>query len=215
MHNKIANDKAVPIIGDMMTSRWAYEALAVSQFKDNVYEKYFYEAESRAKNAGYFRSYAIPGLIEIARDTKELHDNNTDTFRYSNNLLVLRSELSIISHDIGQKAPAFVDSLTPDLYNPVINASINGLLDRALIIYRYRYNRAVSDRDKTYIDLVAKLGGDESFQQFKQKYYNKQLAFVVTNEKEIQQCITPGIVVLRRDPKGFNLPGNTAVEQIE
>jgi amino acid transporter len=41
MHNKIANDKAVPIIGDMMTSRWAYEALAVTQFKDNVYEKYF------------------------------------------------------------------------------------------------------------------------------------------------------------------------------
>ena len=187
MHNKIASDKAVPLIGDMMTSRWAYEALAVSQFKDNVYEKYFYEAESRAKNAGYYRSYAIPGLIEIAMDTKELHDNITDTFRYSNNLLVLRSELSIISRDIGQKAPAFVDSLTPALYNPVINSSINGILDKALIIYRYRYNRAVSDRDKAYTDLVTKLGGEENFQLFKQQYYNKQLALVVTNDKEIQQ----------------------------
>jgi hypothetical protein len=35
MHNEIANDKTVPLIGDMMASRWAYEALAVTQFKDN------------------------------------------------------------------------------------------------------------------------------------------------------------------------------------
>jgi hypothetical protein len=187
MHNKISNEKAVPLIGDMMTSRWAYEALAVTQFKDNVYEKFFYEAESRAKNAGYFRSYAIPGLDEIAKDTKELYHNNADTFRYSNNLKVLRLELSIICRNTGQKAPAFVDSLTPDLYNPTMNESINGILDKALIVYRDQYGRAVNDRDKTYSDLVTKLGGEENFLIFKQKYYNKQLTLVVTNEKEIQQ----------------------------
>jgi ABC-type multidrug transport system ATPase subunit len=187
MHNKIANDKAVPLIGDMMTSRWAYEALAVSQFKDNAYEKYFFSAESNAENAGYFRSYAIPGLIEIAQDTKDLYVNDVDTFRYANNLKVLRSELAAICRDIGFKEPEFLDSLSPGFYNPALNTAINKILDKSLIIYRSRYNRAVDERDKTYANLVAKLGDEENFLHFKQRYYNKQLAFVVTNEKEIQQ----------------------------
>lgn len=187
MHNKIANDKAVPLIGNLMTSRWAYEALAVSQFKDNAYEKHFYESECRARNAGYFRSYAIPGLTGLASDTKDLFANNTDTFRYSNNLKVLRSEISQIFNDIGRPLPAFADSLTPELYNPSVNVSLNSMLAKVQLIYRNRYNRAVNDRDSIYHQLVAKLGDEESFLQFKQKYFNKQLAVAVTNEKEIQE----------------------------
>ena len=187
MHNRIANDKAVPLIGNLMTSRWAYEALAVSQFKDNAYEKHFFEAECRARNAGYFRSYAIPGLTGIAVDTKDLYANNTDTFRYSNNLKVLKSEISLICNDIGQPLPVFADSLTPELYNPSVNESLSSVLARAQLIYRNRYNRAVNDRDRIYHELVATFGDEESFLQFKQKYFNKQLAVVVTNEKQIQE----------------------------
>ncbi len=186
MHNKISNDKAVPLIGDLMTSRWAYEALAVTQFKDNAYERYFFEAESRAKNAGYGRSYVISGLTEIADDTRDLYTNNSDTLRYENNLMVLNSEMRKICRDIGQKEPAFVDSLTPALYTPQVNASIKRILDQALVIYRNRYNRAVHDRDQIYYKLVDELG-KEDFLRFKQRYYNKQLAVVVTNEKEIMQ----------------------------
>ena len=186
MHNKISNDKAVPLIGDLMTSRWAYEALAVTQFKDNAYERYFFEAESRAKNAGYGRSYVISGLTEIADDTRDLYSNNSDTLRYENNLMVLNSELRKICRDIGQKEPAVIDSLTPKLYAPEVNASIKRILDQALVIYRNRYNRAVHDRDQIYYKLVDELG-KEDFLRFKQRYYNKQLAVVVTNEKEIMQ----------------------------
>lgn len=187
MHNKIANDKAVPLIGDMMTSRWAYEALAVTQFKDNAYEKYFYEAESRAKNASYYRSYVISGLLEISRDSKDLYYNKADTFRYLNNISVLNSELKLMCRDLGLDVPSFVDSLTTALYNPGLNASLERFLNKALIVYRTRYNKAVSDRDNIYTNLVEEFGTEEEFQLFKQKYYNKPLAYVVTSEKEIQQ----------------------------
>jgi energy-coupling factor transporter ATP-binding protein EcfA2 len=185
MHNKIANDKTVPLIGDFMTSRWAYEALAVTQFKDNAYERLFYESESRAKNAGYFRSYAIPGLTEINNDIRDLYRNNSDTFRYENNILVLRSEISFICRDIGIEPPAYLDSLTKELYNPALHTSVSATLDRAFPIYRNRYNSAVNERDEIYRNLLLSLGGDANFLIFKQKYYNKQLAVVVANEKEI------------------------------
>ncbi len=83
MHNKVARDKQVPLIGGAMASRWADEAIAVTQFKDNLFERNFYEwRKKRGLCMSYYRSYAIPGLIEIASDSRDLFVNNTDSFRY-------------------------------------------------------------------------------------------------------------------------------------
>lgn len=208
MHNKIANDEAVPLIGDLMASRWAYEALAVTQFKDNAYEKYFYESESSAKNAGYYRSYAIPGLKDIARDCRDLYTNNADTLRYANNLNVLRSEISRICRDIGFANPSFVDSLTPALYHPALDASVIGFLDGATQIYRKRYNQAVDKRDHIYRELVELLGSEDAFLRFKEAHYNRQLAKVVTSEMEIQHySVHDGKMVPIKDAI-FRLPRN-------
>ncbi|HLO59712.1 MAG TPA: ATP-binding cassette domain-containing protein [Bacteroidales bacterium] len=185
MHNKISNDKQVPIIGDLMTSRWAYEALAVTQFKDNLYERYFFDAESRANSAGYYRSYAITGLQELLDDSEDLYFNNSDTFRFNNNLNVLKSELKRICHDIGTPLPSFSDSLDRKSYKPSLNKSYNEILNKALRIYKNRYNNAVTERDRIYEELIEKLGGEDNFLTFKKKYFNKQLAAVLTNEKEI------------------------------
>ena len=186
MHYSIANDKEVPIIGDNMASRWAYEALAVTQYKNNRYTRYFYDAESRAKNAGYFRSYAIPGLIEITDDTRDLYYNRVDNFRYLSNLQILRGEIDKIIQDIGSKRPPFLDSISHTFYKPALNASITAFLDRAAIVYRNRYNRAVDERDSIYRQLVSDLGGKDQVMSFRQQYDNKQLASVVTQEKELQ-----------------------------
>ena len=76
---------------------------------------------------GYYRSYAIPGLIEIAADSKDLFTNNSDSFRYRNNLLVLQSELKRICRDTRIPEPSFMDSISLKLYNPSLNSSITSL----------------------------------------------------------------------------------------
>ena len=48
----------VPLVGNLIPSRWAYEALAVSSFTDNAYEKEFFEVdrqkyENQFYNMGY------------------------------------------------------------------------------------------------------------------------------------------------------------------
>ena len=41
----------VPFIGDMMTARWSFEAMAVEQFSNNKYERYFFDANiERSRN---------------------------------------------------------------------------------------------------------------------------------------------------------------------
>lgn len=186
MHNRISSDKSVPVIGDLMTSRWAYEALAVTQFKDNEYEKNFYKSEAKARNASYYRSYVVPGLKEIAVDAADLYRNKADTMKYNNDLRVLQSQIEFIRKDAGFSMNSFADSLTPALYTPELNADLFRFLDRAMAVYRNRYRLAVEERDNIYREFTSQLGGEDNFLAFKQKYHNKQLTAVLTNEKEFQ-----------------------------
>jgi ABC-type multidrug transport system ATPase subunit len=43
LHPYFSSKSEVPVIGNVMASRWAYEAMTVTQFKDNEYEKIFFE----------------------------------------------------------------------------------------------------------------------------------------------------------------------------
>jgi len=52
----------VPIIAEIMPSRWAYEALMVRQFKDNKFEAQFYELEKLESNSYAKQQYYLPKL---------------------------------------------------------------------------------------------------------------------------------------------------------
>jgi amino acid transporter len=58
----LAAQGSVPISGEVMTSRWAFEALAVNQFKANEFHKHFYRFEKSISIAGYKKVYWLPEL---------------------------------------------------------------------------------------------------------------------------------------------------------
>tara|TARA_B100000900_G_scaffold403240_1_gene410086 strand:+ start:52 stop:1233 length:1182 start_codon:yes stop_codon:yes gene_type:complete len=53
LHPYFSSKSHVPAIGNVMASRWAYEALTVSQFKDNKYEKIFYQYDKKMSFANW------------------------------------------------------------------------------------------------------------------------------------------------------------------
>jgi ABC-type multidrug transport system ATPase subunit len=186
MHNKGNNDKVVPLVGDMMASRWAYEALAVAQFKDNRFEKNFYKSEAKAKNASFNRSFAIPELIDITNDIITLSKSQKDNMEYLNMLSVLKNGVIGICNDMPCSTPNFIDSMVPALYKPSLNPAILDFLNTAEVVYKNRYNQAVAERDHLYKEFTAKLGNADQFILFKQRFYNKKLASLVNDEPSIQ-----------------------------
>jgi hypothetical protein len=61
--NPVFSSKShVPWIGNVMASRWAYEALAVTQFKDNEYEKHFYEYNQEMKFSNWKKDKWVSNL---------------------------------------------------------------------------------------------------------------------------------------------------------
>jgi hypothetical protein len=86
----------IPVMGEVMASRWAFEALMVTQFKDNPYEKLFYDIEKTSAESEYKRVYLIPAL-----ESKLAYCvNNRGQWRNSRNeamanaLEVLRNEIN-------------------------------------------------------------------------------------------------------------------------
>ncbi len=63
LHKTITSKVYVPVIGDMMASRWAYEALAVEQAKNNRYDRNFYVYEQQKSEAQFRVSFLIPRLL--------------------------------------------------------------------------------------------------------------------------------------------------------
>jgi ABC-type multidrug transport system ATPase subunit len=53
LHPYFSSKSQVPVIGNVMASRWAYEAMTVTQFKDNEYEKIFFECNKEMSFANW------------------------------------------------------------------------------------------------------------------------------------------------------------------
>ncbi len=62
LNELISTKGRVPMVADMMASRWGYEAMAVHQFKNNEYQKYFYPFEQSQRQSDYLLAHLIPEL---------------------------------------------------------------------------------------------------------------------------------------------------------
>ncbi len=83
----------VPVIGDLMTSRWAYEALAVHQFKNNKFEKNFFEFDKNISNSTYVRNFLIQQLEGKADETEMFIRRSQNEEKISSNLNLIKSEI--------------------------------------------------------------------------------------------------------------------------
>jgi ABC-type multidrug transport system ATPase subunit len=52
----------VPVLGDLMTARWSFEALAVKQFRDNEYEKHFFDVKMKESQNTWYGSFLVDYL---------------------------------------------------------------------------------------------------------------------------------------------------------
>ncbi len=77
LNSLISNKSKVPVVADVMVARWAFEGLSVEQYKNNYFQKGFFEAERRVSAANYKQAYYIPRLRamldEVMRDELEIY----------------------------------------------------------------------------------------------------------------------------------------------
>ena len=92
----VGKPDGIPIIGETMASRWAYEAFMVTQFKDNPYEKIFYDLDQRDGQARRKGMWVIPRLETQLTEVKGMRSHWRDQ-----NHQGVREALTLLKEEIG------------------------------------------------------------------------------------------------------------------
>jgi len=93
LNRNITSIDKVPLVAELMPTKWSYEALMVHQYKNNLFEKNFYDYEKRISYYNFKSAYLIPELEERLNDCRyELRETGTIEEQQSA-LLVLKNEL--------------------------------------------------------------------------------------------------------------------------
>lgn len=178
-------DGKVPMVGEFMASRWAFEGLMVEQFSDNVFEQKFFPIDIEIYSTDYLRTYYIPTLISKLEDCKiYLHNkggNKVTKFRYLDNLQLLEYECKKFEgNDDYGKEMNFSISFMEDKFN-IDDA--NKLHDFFLEA-REHVNMAYIYWKKKKEEKVQKLlkeNGKEEYLDEKDLYTNDKITEFVTN----------------------------------
>ncbi len=183
LHKDFTSYKEVPVIGDLMTSRWAYEAIAVAQFKDNNYEKYYFKTDLLKSQNNYKLSYLIPELQNYA-NVCMANLNDKSKLKHSENLLfILRNEIVKLNKTNPFKFNS-VEKLNINNFNQSTYESLEKYFTAANKFLNNNQYKLNLKSDSVSRFLVKKLGSRNAVFKLKQKNHNKKLEDIVRNKIE-------------------------------
>lgn len=194
----ISSKDSVPLIGNVMCSRWAYEALAVTQFKENELHKKFFENEQMKSFASWKRDYWIPELISAVDNISNYKDDPEKKEIVDKAFEVLRNEI--------QKEEAFIqnlsckgclDGLTRESFDVEKTAKpIKLYLNTLKKHYNSVYSKNDAAKDKIIMDM-----GVEKYKEDVKEFTNESLDNFCLNKTDLTNIIEyKGHLVQKSDP---------------
>lgn len=181
LNKSISSYDHVPILGDLMPSRWAYEAIAVKQFRDNEYQKHFFYLEKGKSQANYIAAYLIPALNnKISQIT---YDNNEEL--REKNIKLLKKEIEKLNAITKKYIFEKTDKITTKELSKNLIAELQEHLKLITKYYQKRQNKALELIDKKIVDLSK--NNRNYLIDLKKNYYNDLLASLVQNKQELNK----------------------------
>lgn len=217
----ITSQSTVPIAGEMMASRWAFEALAVNQFKNNEYEKQFYRFDEMMSIADFRKNYWIPHLRGKIDKCETNTKNNIANAEQKADIELIKSEiildlarlkeLSIVRKKIATISTTLMGQL--DALEQKVKAcdaskfatenanDMRNYLNLVNSVYIKVFNSNSEARDKSIRDKNKTDADKEAFVKLKNDYMNEAMANLVRNGNEFNKIIEQdGKLIQRADP---------------
>ena len=173
----------VPVIGDLIPSRWAYEALAVTSFTDNAYKAPFFELDKKKYENKYYNMGFLDELqsqLETMKDEKkrgkEVDPSHMETIRLNLPELTAYCGMKTYQGDYSYE-------------------SLRQYMKEAEQILSKRSNETTLKADKLMSEMVREQG-KETVIELKRDHYNLNLEDCVigANQKRMLYVIDNHIV---------------------
>ncbi len=176
----------VPVIGDMMASRWAFEAMMVHQFKDNKFERMFYDVDKEVALSDYNTLYYLPRLasmLDYVFTNRESRDRQTkESVAYY--MLTLRNEIAEQLKKYGRDKFAYLENLYPDKLDSVTYESAKKFFDTLKRIHINRNKKAMDEKNRRIAELTSTPKKAAIFNKMRRDHTNDQVTSMVFDNKE-------------------------------
>lgn len=180
---KVGNQVSVPIVGEVMASRWAFEAFMVTQFKDNPFEKQFYELDKTIAESDYKRVFYIPKLESHLSLCLNSRPNwlNQQYEPLVNSLTLLRNEIGYELEGVGKENFPDVDKLTIGKFDSTVYDNSMKFLNTLKNFYLIKQNKAMREKENKISVLTNSLEKLSLYNSHRDMFENKAVASQVKN----------------------------------
>jgi hypothetical protein len=181
LNDLISTKGKVPILADAMSSRWAYEAMAVYNFKNNAYEKPYYDYEKLESQADFRSTFLIDELDKKRRYIADNLESKNDSVR-----AVCEQHLELVQKTIREEyyKPDKIDLnsvWTLQAFNPEFNKNLAEYFQAYKKFYQGLYNKVVQEKERLITNRENSKAENYNLNKYKNKYYNESLADLVKN----------------------------------
>jgi len=187
----IGNTATVPFVGDIMASRWAFEASMVAQFKDNKFEQEFYALDKAMAESDYKKVYFIPEL-ESKLEFVLLHFQNAEPSiqgEVEKSLALIKNEINRELEIVGADHFQRTNDLVPMKFDSALFHEAEQFLEVLKKFYINRYNAADKKKDDIINNRTSTAAGEKQFEEYKDSYQNEAIAEFVKNTAETHRII--------------------------
>src|SRR6056297_2357849 len=189
LNRNITSVDKVPLIAEIMPTKWSYEALMVNQFKNNKYEQHFYDLEKKESKANYKQVYYIPELEKkVKKIKKNLKFSHKEDIKEK-----LKSDLALLRNELGKEMNKtdltfkYLDKLKVDKINKLILSEITDYLERLDQYYSKKFHLANRKLDNIRSYLLETR--PSFYRKIKDQYYNESISDQVKKVLEKNKII--------------------------
>ena len=191
----------VPLIGDIIPSRWSYEALAVTSFTDNPYEAQFFENDKEKYETQFYNMGFLYELQSQLETMKSEQDKGEEVKPL--HMEVIRKNLPRITAYCGMQPYQGDDSY----------GSLKAYMTEAENILSKRSNE-MSLKINAHVSSFIRQNGKEALLDLKRNHFNTKLEDCVIGADQqrmvevVEDCIVPrtGLVFLTPQSKVGRAP---------
>ena len=173
----------IPLAGEMMASRWAFEAYMVTQFKDNPFEKQFYDLDKTIAQSEYKRIYYVPTLeSKLAYClNNRIAWHNPANEKMVSSLALLRNELRIELAKVGEEQLPVIDQLEIGKFDSAVYLQTSSFLKALKQFYTNKIVAASDEKEEKIRNMTATPAEAAQFNAFKDRYVNEAVSNTVKN----------------------------------
>ena len=149
MNRTVGSIDKVPWIAEIMPTKWSYEALMVNQFKNNDFQKNFYEIEKRESNADFKNVHILPELkknLTYIEDNWLKIDEPEIKIEINESLRLLKKELGKEQNRTGLPFES-LHQLDTSMFNEIIMGKTFEYIQQLELHYSTMFQKATNEKE--------------------------------------------------------------------